>query len=130
MKRYLFFLPVCCFLAFVSSAQTAKNFSYLIVRMQVKHDPETAKAFYKLEGEANNPNSNIINALVKYSYKEKAKEVAAMYGGKNNGNTIFFNYFNSVSEALQFLDERGWQLFSVVAPEHAETVYYLMKETN
>lgn len=133
MKRILLFLFLCSFCSAVHSQQL-KQYSYLIIRLQAKHD-DAGERYYRVLPEEGNPNSSDINALVKYSTKLKNERAAFLYSSKSDSVQAVFNYFPSISSALEYLDARGWRLLTVVndvsgnnGATSTETSYYLRKE--
>lgn len=137
MKIYV--LSIFVLLLTISSrvySQTAKRFSYLIVNI-TSIDFDEEKIHYVIQPEQGNPNAASVNALIKYSPKVRAKGTATLYGYNSDTTKPVFNYFQSISEALQFLDMHGWQLFSIVSQTtgfgntiNSTPVYYLRKEEN
>ena len=86
----------------------------------------------------------MIRALVTYTPKQRASNAAGFYAAQSDTARPLFNYFTSISEALEFLDVQGWQLFSITeklysftgareyyrASVDSETHYYLRKENH
>lgn len=139
MKQSLYFLSLlfCCLLSFESYSQSIKKYTYLIVRVNLAFDNDVDKQYYRIDPELENPNANSIYNLVKYNTKLKSKGVAAMYNSKVDTSTVLFNYFTTISEALQFLDYKGWQLFSIYNDVQgnsnnisSQAIYYLRRELN
>ena len=133
MKHVLLFFLLCSF-CFVVHSQKVKQFSYLIVRIQAKRD-DANERYYRVVPEEGNPNSTNINALVKYSIMLKNEGAAVVYSSKADTAHTFFNYFTSISGALEYLDAQGWALLTVVNDVNGsngitstETSYYLRKE--
>jgi hypothetical protein len=133
MKQVLSFVLLCsvCFSAY---SQQGKQLSYLIVRMQAKHD-DAAQKYYRIIPEEGNPNSATINSLVKYSIRLKNEGTAIVYTSNPDTTHAFFNYFTSISSALEFLESQGWRLFAIVNDVYGssgitntEASYYLRKE--
>jgi len=94
--------------------------------------------YYRIEPEEGNPNSVDINALVKYSPRLKNEGRAIFYQPKmaTTANAIF-NYFKSISSALEYLDAQGWKLFTITndvsgsgGSTSTQIYYYLRKESN
>jgi hypothetical protein len=110
MKQFFLSFLFCAFCLLYNS-QTGKQFSYLIVGIQVKHD-DAGEKYYRIVPEEGNPNSAAINALVKHSTQLKNEGRTALYPS-TTGTANIFNHFTSVSSALEYLDTQGWQLFTV-----------------
>jgi hypothetical protein len=138
MKQYLLLLLFFCFFTNLVFSQQTKRFKYLIVQIQSRYD-EFQRPFFKIVPEAGNPNASSINTLIKFSGKLLEKKAAYMYGEKYQTGSAMFNYFTSISLALQFLDEQGWQLFTINNDIQSDfphdrvktdVTYYLRKESN
>jgi len=135
MKQLLLLMLLSNF--FVSTyAQSTKQFSYLIVQMQSKRD-DIGESYYRIIPEERNPNAAQINALVKYNSAKKAQGAASIYSSRSDTAHALFNYFTSISGALEFLDAQGWRLLTVVnnvsgysGSTNTDTFYYLRKEVN
>jgi len=126
-----------CIFYISTYSQATKQFSYLIVQMQLKHD-DVGESYYRIMPEERNPNAAQINSLVKYNANKKAEGTAVIYSSKSDTTHALFNYFPSISGALEYLDAQGWRLLTVVnnvvaysnGLTNTETFYYLRRELN
>ena len=97
-------------------------------------EKKSGEKYYRIEAEEQNPNSNFINQLAVY----KPGQIVA---GKDNADTrtsdtttAMVNYFGSISVALEYLDQKGWKLFSIYnqvgddGRVFSYPVYFLRKE--
>jgi hypothetical protein len=127
-------LLCCCFLFTRAQSQSSAKYKYLIVRINIAFDNDTEKNYYRIDAEPNNHISNGVNALVKYNTRLKTKNTVNFYPNNDTAKAMF-NYFSSISEALQFLDENDWQVFSIQTviigsanSINSQPVYYLRSE--
>ena len=137
MKYYLIFLVFLCFTSFQSFSQSSKHFSYLIITIHSRYDNVNEKGYYSIQAEE----GDSIIALINYSAKQRTKKAVLFYGALTDTAKIYFNYFASTSQALQYLDERGWQVLTIISSIsrydgniynilYTTPVYYLRKERN
>lgn len=137
MKHYLLSLVFLCLTSFQSFSQSSKQFSYLVVTIHNRYDNVNEKTYYTIRAEE----GDSIIALISYSAKQRTKKAASFYGSLTDTANTHFNYFASTSQALQYLDERGWQLLTIVSSIsrydgkiynilYTTPVYYLRKERN
>jgi hypothetical protein len=122
-----------------SYAQASKRFLYLVVDIDSKYDRIKESGYYYIYSEANNPNAAFIDSLIDYDPKLKTKQGGSIYALRSDTTHKFLNYFQNISEALQFLDEQGWQLFSInnevrsIGTDNrvtSDTKYFLRRERN
>jgi hypothetical protein len=98
-------------------SQSADNKSYLVVRIPENYDKVKQKRFFEIKAEWGCDSAYAVYSLVKYANSKSITDTAALYyyitGLPANGN--IYNYFNSPTEALNFLSKNGWRLHSMVS---------------
>lgn len=116
-------------------SQGTTRFNYLTVIVQVKRDILNGVRFLEIVADRDNPNSGLIDSLVKYKSRTAANTGAQFYYERKDSSHLFFNYFRTVSECLEFMDDHNWQLFSILGNTYGtngnistEPVYYFRKE--
>lgn len=109
-------LPITTSFIFLqpSHAQMKSNETYAIVSVETNYD-KTKKIYWcSMKAESGGKYSKEITSLVKYSSdKNTSLPGIAFYHEKKDSSLIYFNYFLSTTEALQFLADHGWQLVTV-----------------
>jgi hypothetical protein len=139
MKKALPLLCVCCLLISNSYAQTSKRYLYLVVDIKEQYDKVKEKGYYAIFPEDGDPNAAFIDSLISFSAKLKNRQPESVYRPKADTTHRLLNYFKNISEALQFLDEQGWQLFTINNTVYGdggnsrvstEAKYFLRRERN
>lgn len=114
MKKLFFILFIlACVSSNKSFSQNKAKYHYLTLTMGAGYDSENDEFYWTVNTEKDNPYAAVIDSLVKYRPKLKKNGVAELYYLRKDTSHIFFNYFRSRSECLQFLDERGWELYHI-----------------
>lgn len=107
-----------------------------MVQINRAYDADLDKSFFRIDAEADNPNAKSLYNLVAYKPKLKKAGVAGFYFSHTDTATVFFNYFRNESEAVQFVETQGWQLFTInnqvysysAGNTESYTKYYFKKE--
>lgn len=108
------FLALFVFLSQAVFAQEKINESYLVVRFSVVYDNTMQRNFVEINAEAGCDTAFDIYELPKYNPKKNVvNDEAGFYYNKNFKPVKFYNYFLSVTEAINFLVNRGWVLVTV-----------------
>jgi hypothetical protein len=110
MKYYLLPFALLCLSSFQSFSRSSKHFSYLVATIHERKNIYSDKTYYEIE-----PEGGDTIPLVRYTERKRAKAVAPFYDPQNDTATVYFNYFTSISQALRYLDDRGWQLMTVIS---------------
>lgn len=133
MKQVLLWLLFCSVCNNVLSQQDQK-YSYLVVQIKQKRD-EVGIKYFHIQPEGGNTNASTINSLKPFSYKLKNEGAAVFYPSSVDTVHTYFNYFTSKSGALEYLDNAGWKLFTIVNDVNGysgtistDVYYYLRKE--
>lgn len=135
MKQIFTLLFVLSVFSDTGFSQGKTRFSYLTVTLRSRHDYWNGGSFLELETDKGNPNFAVIDSLVNYKTWTASNTAVAFYYKAKDTAHVFYNYFRSVAECLEFLDDHDWQLFSVVGYTSGtngnistEPVYYFRKE--
>ena len=127
------FLLLCLLLGSTAGYAQEKPYTYLIVQIQRAHDNGTR--YYRILPEDGNPHAAPLQQLMKYSARLRNDGVAAIYTTRGDTSRTLFNYFTSISSALEYLDTRGWKLHTVLNEVnntgsllYTITSYYLRKD--
>ena len=100
----------------ISFGQEAATESFLILRLGHQYDRTNKKNYVFIAAEPYNPNAKGLYDLVPYSDKPSENGMpASFYYQKTDSLTLFYNYFRNQTEALLFLSEQQWQLFSIIS---------------
>ena len=88
--------------------------NYLLVRIIIDYDKNTAKNFCTINAEGGNEAAKIFYLLKKYNLKKNAVNTEAyFYYNHADTATNFYNFFTSPTEALNFIADNGWTLLSI-----------------
>jgi hypothetical protein len=135
MKQFFTLLFVLFVFSDRGFSQTKTRFSYLTVTLRSRHDFNFGGRYLELVTDKDNPNSAVIDSLVNYKTWPGSNTGTEFYYKRKDTSHVFFNYFRSVAECLEFLDDRDWQLFSVLGNTNGnsgnistEPVYYFRRE--
>lgn len=135
MKQFFTLLFALIVLAEQGFSQAKARFSYLIVTLDSRHDWTNGGRYLELVSNKDDPNAAVIDSLVNYRTRATANTGAEFYYKRKDTSHVFFNYFRSVAECLEFLDDHSWQLFSVLGYTSGsggnistDPVYYFRKE--
>ena len=134
-KLFFIFFILTCVCSNKSFSQNNAKYHYLTLTMGAGYDSENEFFFGTIITEKDNPYAAFIDSLVKYKPKLKKTGVAELYYLRKDTSHIFFNYFRSTSECLQFLDEQGWELYHLFSKIdginnviNTTPIYYFRKE--
>lgn len=135
MKRHIFTLLILSIICFYhGAAQKKAKYQYLIIQTSTHLDWDNDSIYVSLITDKENSNAAFIDSLVTYKAKLRKNKDIRFYTQNPGTNQPMFNYFKSVSECLQFLDENGWELFQVYGNTSGsnsvttQPYYYLRKE--
>lgn len=111
-KIYLTIFLISNF-SFVYS-QVAPKVTYIIITIGGQYDYARSRDFLKITAETGSPNASEIYGLQEYRSAKKAVNTgASFYAEKNDTTTVYFNYFSTATEIMQFLADHNWQLVTV-----------------
>jgi hypothetical protein len=109
MKTILTFALI--FLGFVSHTQVKPVKKYLMAHFNWDEDKPNKRAFYILQTEGA---ENEVFGLKTYDGRKGAENTGAeFYRNRTDSSRVFYNYFFSVSEGLNYMAENGWSVVSV-----------------
>lgn len=136
MKQFFTLLFVLSFFSGAGFSQGKTRYSYLTVSLESRREGLlNSKWYLELVTDKGNPNAAVIDSLVNYRDRASIKTAAEFYHQRKDSSHVFYNYFRSVEEYLDFMDDHGWQLVSVVGYASATSgdirtnpVYYFRKE--
>ena len=135
MKQFFTLLFVLLIFCDAGFSQSKTRYSYLTVTLRERHDWLTDERYLELEADLNIPKLSVIDSLVNYKTRAKTNTGAQLYYTSKDTAHVFFNYFRTVAECLEFLDDHDWQLFSILGNTSGNSgdvrtypVYYLRKE--
>jgi hypothetical protein len=151
MKSFLLIIISIIILTSGYSQENTKN-TYAIVSIEPGiYDKPNKRYWCKIKAESIKKYSKEINNLINYSMEKNAVNTgASFYFEKNDTTSVYFNYFLSTTEAMQFLADHKWQLVTVnneiisdydnvkdgesklvpVSRIYSRPVYYFKKETS
>ena len=116
MNHRRFILVTASILIFSTSlfSQADSRVTYIIIRLDGLWDYTRNKNFIKINAEAGNPAASEIYNLKEYvSAKKAVNPGASFYAEKNDTASVYFNYFLTATEIMQFLADHNWQLITV-----------------
>jgi hypothetical protein len=116
MNHRQFILVAAYILIFSTSlfSQTGSRVTYIIIRVDGLWDYTRNKNFIKINAESGNPAASEIYNLKEYvSAKKAVNSGASFYSEKNDTASVYFNYFLTATEIMQFLADHHWQLVTV-----------------
>ena len=88
--------------------------NYLLVRIIIDYDKNTAKNFCTINAEGGNEAAKKFYLLKKYNLKKNAVNTEAyFYYNHADTATNFYNFFTSPTEALNFIADNGWTLITI-----------------
>ena len=132
----IFYAAFCTFYFLWSQFSQGKiRFSYFTVTLRSRHDYWNGGRYLELVTDKDNPNFAVIDRLVNYKTWTASNSGTELYYKRRDSSHVFYNYFRSVAECLEFLDDCNWELFSVLGNTNGtggnistEPVYYFRKE--
>jgi len=114
MKPFLFFLGIL-FSCISSFGQTHEKESYLILRLNGKYDRKNKNVYFYIAADPYNDYAKEIYDLVPFHDEPYIiNSGISFYFKKTDSSAFFYNYFRSQTEALKFISQNQWQLFSVI----------------
>ena len=135
MKQFFTLLFVLFIFSDPGFSQGKSRFSYLTVTLRSRHDYWNGGRYLELVTDKDNPNSAVIDSLVNYKTWTASNTGTELYYKRRDSSHVFYNYFRSVGECLEFLDDCNWELFSVLGNTNGtggnvstDPVYYFRKE--
>jgi len=109
----MFVILTICFTS-VMYSQTGPRVAYIIIRIDGQWDYARSRNFIKINAETGNPMASEIYNLKEYvSTKKAVNSGASFYCEKNDTTSVYFNYFLTATEVMQFLADHDWQLITV-----------------
>jgi hypothetical protein len=146
--RFSVFVILTICLTSVINAQTGSTVTYIVIRIDGQWDYARSRNFIKINAETGNSMALEIYNLKEYiSAKKAVNSGASFYSEKNDTTSVYFNYFLTATEIMQFLADHNWQLITVnteissdyeniqegdryipVTKIRSRPVYYLKKE--
>ena len=110
-------LAILSFLLYATlnvGAQSSAKHSYLIVPIPRLYNQGIDSVYSIIEAERGNPYAREVYALLPfYSGQNVLGTMENFYSRRTDTSRLFFNFFENTTEAIQFLSENGWELFSV-----------------
>lgn len=108
---------ILIFLLFLISYVTlgqSNSPTYLLIKIQNFSDVNKKRAFFAIMPDWAGKNASEIYSLKKYNnVKGVENNEACFYNSKTDTCFNLYNYFLSVTEALNFMSEKGWTVVSV-----------------
>lgn len=111
MKTFLLLL----FFAIAANcySQSSKVDKYLLVRLNTDYDVTTKKTFTSIIAEGGCDSAIVFYLLKKFNTAKNAVNTEASYYYLNGDTaTVLYNYFQTNTEALNFIAKKGWTLIS------------------
>ena len=144
MKTLLTCIVILVFTEYGFSQQKTKNVFLAATISKQNYAPKASAedvTYYTIDADKESPYATDIYSLADFT-KKNAKAGATFYYNRNDSITTYYNYFRNISEALLFLSNTGWDLYTVssqVSSDYSSpiginlniktsTVYYLKKE--
>ena len=123
-------LPVLLGILFTcisSPGQTQEKESYLILRLNEKYDRTNKNSYFYISADPYNDYAKEIYDLVRFNQEPHFNHSGiSFYFQRTDSSIFFYNYFRSQTEALKFLSQKQWQLFSVVSEINSAYDTYLV----
>lgn len=104
----LLFFSLNCF------AQEKVATSYLVVRIETQKDYSMERYGCSIIAEGGCDSARAIYNLKKYNFKKNAaNNESSFYYNHADTATAYYNFFQSPTEALNFMAKNGWTLFYI-----------------
>jgi hypothetical protein len=95
-------------------SQSGSGVTYIIIRLDGLWDYTRNKNFIRINAEAGNPAASELYNLKEYiSAKKAVNSGASFYSEKNDTTSVYFNYFLTATEVMQFFADHSWELITV-----------------
>lgn len=113
--RIVLFVLLSLFIVAPSFGQVETVETYLIVRIKKQDNRRPENIYYTIEAEPHNVNALDIYDLVPFNREYFVKKPGVeFYNNHPDTATLYYNYFKSETEALDFIGSQKWQLVTVV----------------
>lgn len=95
-------------------SQSAPRVTYIIFRLDGLWDYARSRNFIKINAESGNRAASEVYNLKEYiSGKKAVNSGASFYSERSDTTSVYFNYFLTATEVLQFFADYNWQLITV-----------------
>lgn len=87
---------------------------YLLVRIDVNYNKLAKQYYCIINAESGCDSAELFYSLKKFDTKKDADNAGAiLYPGKNDSVKLYYNYFSSPTQVLNFISNNGWELVTV-----------------
>lgn len=112
MKTIFTMLFYCMSAAVFSQEKTQAQ--YLLVRIDGGYNKPAKQYYSMINAEPGCDSAGIFYGLKKFDVKKDAVNTeAVLYPGKNDSVHLYYNYFSTPTQALNFISKNGWELVNI-----------------